>query len=372
MESHSFSVRHRIDVGVLGATGMVGQQFVSLLANHPWFRPAWLAASERSEGRAYRDAASWRLAEDPPAQIAGQTVDACVPGRGPRLIFSALDATAAQEIEPAFARAGHIVITNARSFRMDPSVPLLIPEINGDHLALMSNQRKAHGWPGAIVTNPNCSTIALAMVLAPLRRFGLRAVNVTTLQAVSGAGYPGVPSMDIIGNVVPYIGGEEEKMQSETQKILGSLDGGTVTPHLVVISAHTTRVPVIDGHTLMASIKLDDAPSLDAVRDALSSWRGRPQELGLPSAPPAPVVCLEQPDRPQPRRDALRDGGMTISVGRIRPCPILGLKLAALGHNTIRGAAGAAVLNAELMVADGWVESDVQVIDRRTGEPVSR
>jgi len=376
MESLSVSVRERMDVGVLGATGMVGQQFISLLANHPWFRPRWLAASERSEGRAYRDAASWRLPEDPPAQIADLTVEACVPGRGPRLIFSALDANAAQDIEPAFARAGHIVITNARSYRMDPSVPLLIPEINGDHLALMSNQRKAHGWPGAIVTNPNCSTVALAMVLAPLRRFGLRAVNVTTLQAVSGAGYPGVPSMDIIGNVVPYIGGEEEKMQSETQKILGSLDGDTVTPHLVVISAHTTRVPVIDGHTLMASIKLDDAPSLDAVREALSSWRGRPQVLGLPSAPPAPVVCLEQPDRPQPRRDALRNGGMTISVGRIRPCPILGLKLVALGHNTIRGAAGAAVLNAELMVADGWVdggvEGDVQLIDRRTGEPVSR
>jgi len=209
---------------------------------------------------------------------------------------------------------------------------------------------------GVIVTNPNCSTVALAMVLAPLRRFGLSAVNVTTLQAVSGAGYPGVPSMDIIGNVVPFISGEEEKMQSETQKILGALDGDAVIPHRVVVSAHTTRVPVIDGHTLMASIRLDQAPSLEEVRSTLSGWRARPQELGLPSAPPTPLVCLEQPDRPQPRRDAMRNGGMTVSVGRIRPCPILGLKLAALGHNTIRGAAGAAVLNAELMVADGWVE----------------
>jgi aspartate-semialdehyde dehydrogenase len=348
----------RMDVGVLGATGMVGQQFICQLAAHPWFRPAWLAASERSEGRTYRDAASWRLPEDPPTEIADMTVNACVPGKGPRLIFSALDANAAKDIEPAFARAGHIVITNARSFRMDPSVPLLIPEINGEHLALMPAQRNAHGWPGAIVTNPNCSTVALAMVLAPLRRFGLRAVNVVTLQAVSGAGYPGVPSMDIIGNVVPFIGGEEEKIESETQKILGSFDEGTVTPHPVVVSAHTTRVPIVDGHTLMASIKLDDAPSVDDVREALRSWRGRPQELGLPSAPPAPVVCLNQPDRPQPRRDALRDGGMTVSVGRIRPCPILGLKLAALGHNTIRGAAGAAVLNAELMLADGWLEGD--------------
>jgi aspartate-semialdehyde dehydrogenase len=337
---------------------MVGQQFVCQLAAHPWFRPAWLAASERSEGRAYREAASWRLPEDPPADIADVKVDGCIPGKGPRLIFSALDATAAKDIEPAFARAGHIVITNARSFRMDPSVPLLIPEINGEHLALMPVQRRAHGWPGAIVTNPNCSTVALAMVLAPLRRFGLRAVNVVTLQAVSGAGYPGVPSMDILGNVVPFIGGEEEKIESETQKILGSFDEGSVTPHLVVVSAHTTRVPVIDGHTLMTSIKLDDGPSVEDVREALSSWRGRPQELGLPSAPPAPIVCLSQPDRPQPRRDALRDGGMAVTVGRIRPCPILGLKLAALGHNTIRGAAGAAVLNAELMLADGWVEAD--------------
>ena len=347
-----------MDVGVLGATGMVGQQFICQLAAHPWFRPAWLAASERSEGRAYRDAASWRLPEDPPAEIADVKVEACVPGRGPRLIFSALDANAAKDLEPAFARAGHIVITNARSFRMDASVPLLIPEINGDHLGLMPRQRKDHGWPGAIVTNPNCSTVALAMVLAPLRQFGLRAVNVTTLQAVSGAGYPGVPSMDIIGNVVPFIGGEEEKMESETQKILGSFADGAVTPHPVVVSAHTTRVPVIDGHTLMASIRMDDGPGLDDVRQALSSWKGRPQESGLPSAPPSPIVCLDQPDRPQPRRDALRDGGMTVSVGRIRPCPVLGTKLAALGHNTIRGAAGAAVLNAELMIADGWIESD--------------
>jgi aspartate-semialdehyde dehydrogenase len=348
--------QQRIEVGVLGATGMVGQQFVSQLAKHPWFKPVWLAASERSEGRAYRDAASWRLPEDPPSEIADVKVEGCVPGRGPKLMFSALDANAAKDLEPAFARAGHIVISNARSFRMDAAVPLLIPEINGDHLALIKRQADAHGWPGAIVTNPNCSTIVLAMVLAPLRQYGLRAVNVVTLQAVSGAGYPGVASMDIIGNVVPFIGGEEEKMESETQKILGSLEGERVTPHLVVVSAHTTRVPVIDGHTLMASIKLDDAPSLDEVRRTLSGWRGRPQELRLPSAPAEPIVCLDQQDRPQPRRDVLRGAGMAVSVGRVRPCPVLGLKLAALGHNTIRGAAGAAVLNAELMVADGWLD----------------
>jgi aspartate-semialdehyde dehydrogenase len=347
-----------MDVGVLGATGMVGQQFILQLADHPWFRPVWLAASERSEGRSYGDAASWRLDEPPPASVTSQMVHACTPGRGPRLMFSALDAAAAAEIEPAFARAGHLVISNARSFRMDPSVPLLIPEINPDHLGLLTRQRRDHGWPGAIVTNPNCSTVVLAMVLAPLRRFGLRAVNVTTLQAVSGAGYPGVPSFDILGNVIPSISGEEEKMESETQKILGTIADGVVSPHLVVVSAHTTRVAVIDGHTEMVSIKLDDPASLDDIREALTSWRGRPQELGLPTAPEAPIVYLEQANRPQPRLDAGRGGGMTVSVGRVRRCPVLGTKLAALGHNTIRGAAGAAVLNAELMVADRWIEAD--------------
>jgi aspartate-semialdehyde dehydrogenase len=350
----------RIDVGVLGATGMVGQQFIMQLADHPWFRPAWLAASERSEGRPYAEAAAWHLDEQPPASVASLKVEACTPGRGPRLMFSALDAAAAKEIEPAFARAGHLVISNARSYRMDPSVPLLIPEINPDHLSLLTRQRRDHGWRGAIVTNPNCSTVVLAMVLAPLRRFGLRAVNVTTLQAVSGAGYPGVPSMDILSNVIPAISGEEEKMESETQKILGALDGkdGGVTPHGVVVSAHTTRVPVIDGHTEMVSIRLDEGASLDEVREALVSWRGRPQELGLPTAPESPLVYLDAFNRPQPRLDARRGGGMAVSVGRLRPCPVLGVKLAALGHNTIRGAAGAAVLNAELMVADRWVEGD--------------
>jgi aspartate-semialdehyde dehydrogenase len=355
--SSSVAVR-RMDVGVLGATGMVGQQFILQLAEHPWFRPAWLAASERSEGRTYREATAWHLSELMPASVASMRVEGCTPGRGPRIMFSALDANAAKEIEPAFARAGHIVISNARSYRMDPSVPLLIPEINPDHLNLLTPQRKEHSWPGAIVTNPNCSTVVLAMVLAPLRQFGLRAVNVTTLQAVSGAGYPGVASLDILGNVIPAISGEEEKMESETQKILGSLSDGVVAPHLVVVSAHTTRVSVIDGHTEMVSIKLDDRPSLDDVRAALTSWRGRPQELVLPTAPPQPIVCMDEPNRPQPRLDVGRDGGMTISVGRIRPCSVLGLKLVALGHNTIRGAAGAAVLNAELMVADRWIEAD--------------
>ena len=348
----------RIDVGVLGATGMVGQQFIMQLAEHPWFRPVWLAASERSEGRSYADAAAWHLDGSPPAALASQRVEACTPGRGPRLMFSALDATAAKDIEPAFAQAGHLVISNARNYRMDPSVPLLIPEVNPDHLALLKRQRGDHGWPGALVTNPNCSTIVLAMVLAPLRRFGLEAVNVTTLQAVSGAGYPGVASLDILGNVIPAISGEEEKMQSETQKILGSFDGGSVTPHPVVVSAHTTRVAVIDGHTEMVSIRFRDRVPLEEVKSALTSWKARPQELRLPSAPESPIEYLEAANRPQPRLDAGRGRGMTVSVGRLRPCPVLGVKLAALGHNTIRGAAGAAVLNAELMVADRWIEGD--------------
>jgi aspartate-semialdehyde dehydrogenase len=349
-----------MDVGILGATGMVGQQFILQLAEHPWFRPAWLAASERSEGRTYREAAAWHLSDPAPASVASMRVEGCTPGRGPRIMFSALDANAAKDIEPAFARAGHIVISNARSYRMDASVPLLIPEINPEHLNLLTRQRKEHGWPGAIVTNPNCSTVVLAMALAPLRQFGLRAVNVTTLQAVSGAGYPGVASLDILGNVIPAISGEEEKMESETQKILGSLDSETsaVSPHLVVVSAHTTRVSVIDGHTEMVSIKLDDRPSLDEVRAALTSWRGRPQELGLPTAPPEPIVYMAEPNRPQPRLDVGRGRGMTVSVGRLRPCSVLGVKLVALGHNTVRGAAGAAVLNAELMVADRWIEAD--------------
>ncbi len=350
--------RKRIDVGVLGATGMVGQQFVRQLARHPWFRPAWLAASERSEGRSYSDAAPWRLSEAPPDEIRSTIVEGCVPGRGPRLMFSALDATAAKDIEPAFAAAGHLVVSNARCYRMDADVPLLIPEVNGDHLALLDRQRQTRGWRGAIVTNPNCSTVVLAMVLAPLRRFGLESVLVSTMQAVSGAGYPGVPSMDILGNVVPFIANEEEKMESETCKILGSLGDGGVTPHAVTVSAHTNRVPVIDGHTETVSIRMAARPSLDDVRDALASFKGQPQALGLPTAPPHPIVVSTAPDRPQPRRDVERDGGMTVTVGRLRPCPVLGVKLVALGHNTIRGAAGAAVLNAELMLATGLIGED--------------
>jgi aspartate-semialdehyde dehydrogenase len=343
-----------IEVGVLGATGIVGQQLVARLSRHPWFHPSWLAASERSEGRAYGAIALWRLAVPIPEELRGVTVESCTPGRGPRVVFSALDASVAGEIEQAFASAGHVVVSNARNFRMDPLVPILVPEVNADHLSLVTEQRRAKCWQGAIVTNPNCSTVVLAMALAPLRAFDLKAVVVSTMQAVSGAGYPGVPSLDILGNVVPFIGGEEEKMEAETLKILGT-DGGRA-PHRAVVSAHTNRVPVIDGHTMTVSIDLGAKPSIDEVIAALRDFRGRPQDLDLPSAPnPAIVVAMEH-DRPQPRLDVDRGDGMAVTVGRVRPCRVFHTKMVALGHNTVRGAAGAAILNAELMAAEGFFD----------------
>ena len=343
-----------IEVGVLGATGVVGQQFVSRLAQHPWFRCTWLAASERSEGKPYKSVAPWKLAAPIPGTAADRIVDGCVPGRGPKVVFSGLDASVAGDIEGAFAAAGHIVVSNARNFRMDPLVPLLIPEINAEHLKLIPEQRQAKSWPGAIVTNPNCSTIVLAMALAPLRQFKIRGVVVSTMQAVSGAGYPGVPSLDILGNVVPFIGGEEEKMESETLKILGD-DGGRA-PYSAVVSAHTNRVAVIDGHTMTVSVAFEHKPSIDAVKNAMRTFAGRPQELCLPSAPHPPLVVTEEPNRPQPRLDADLGGGMAVTIGRVRECPVMHAKFVALGHNTVRGAAGAAILNAELMSAEGLLQ----------------
>ncbi len=340
-----------IEVGILGATGVVGQQFVARLARHPWFRLTWLAASERSEGKAYRSVAPWRLATPMPAESADRVVEPCLPGRGPKVVFSGLDAAVAGDIEAAFAAAGHIVVSNARNFRMDPLVPLLIPEVNADHLKLIDEQRAAKGWSGAIVTNPNCSTVVLAMALAPLRQFGIRSVIVSTMQAVSGAGYPGVPSLDILGNVVPFIGGEEEKMELETLKILGS-DGGRV-PYPAAVSAHTNRVAVIDGHTMTVSVDFHNQPSIDEIAGAIRTFAGRPQELKLPTAPQPALILMAEPNRPQPRLDADLGGGMAVSIGRLRPCPVMHAKFVALGHNTVRGAAGAAILNAELMKAEG-------------------
>jgi aspartate-semialdehyde dehydrogenase len=345
-----------VSVGILGATGMVGQQFIALLANHPWFRVDWLGASQRSEGKAFRDAAAWRLPNYLPDELARKTVEAAAPGSAPRLVFSGLDSSVAGEIEGAFAQAGHIVVSNSRNYRMESTVPLLIPEVNPDHLALLEAQGAERGWKGRIVTNPNCATIVIAMALAPLRQFGLTSALVTTLQAISGAGYPGVASWDILGNIIPQIGGgEEEKVETESNKILGSLSTSKsqVDFHPVRISATTTRVPVQNGHTASMSVALDQKPTADAVIDAWKSFKGRPQDLGLPSAPRQPIVYLTEVNRPQPLLDVNRDGGMTVSVGRLRPCRLFDYKFVALGHNTIRGAAGAAILNAELMHREG-------------------
>lgn len=345
-----------IEVGVLGGTGMVGQHFVRFLQGHPWFKLTWLGASDRSAGKVYRDATAWRLEGDMPSNAAGIVVSECKPGNAPRLVFSAMDASVATEIEREFAQAGHVVVSNSRNHRMEPDVPLLVPEINANHLSVLRTQQRNRGWSGMIVTNPNCSTVVLTMALAPLLPFCIERVLATTMQAVSGAGYPGVSSMDIIGNVVPYIGGEEEKMQQETQKILGAISDGKFAPLQAKVSAQCNRVAVTDGHTVAASAAFARKPSIEAVREAFNAFRGAPQHKNLPSAPAQPVFYIDQQDRPQPRRDAARDNGMAVSVGRLRECPVLDLKFVACGHNAIRGAAGAAVLNAELMVSEGFLD----------------
>jgi aspartate-semialdehyde dehydrogenase len=343
-----------IPVGILGATGMVGQQFIALLADHPWFKVTYLGASERSAGKPFREAAAWRLPNRLPDEVANRVVEAAAPGSAPKLVFSGLDSSVAGEIEAAFAQAGHVVVSNSRNYRMVDTVPLVIPEVNSDHLKLLKAQGAAQGWEGRIVTNPNCATVVLAMALAPLRQFGLTSTIVTTLQAISGAGYPGVPSWDILGNIIPHIGGgEEEKVETETRKILGTLGTGRVDDHPLRVSATTTRVPVQNGHSVSASVGLEQKPTPEAVIAAWRAFRGRPQELQLPSAPPQPVVYLDEVNRPQPLLDVNRDGGMTVTVGRLRRCPLFDYKFVALGHNTIRGAAGVAILNAELLHSEG-------------------
>jgi aspartate-semialdehyde dehydrogenase len=271
-------------------------------------------------------------------------------------MFSATDASVATEIERAFAEAGHVIVSNSRNHRMEPDVPLLVPEINPDHLKAVPLQQRNRGWKGQIVTNPNCSTIVLTMGLAPLKPFGIQRVVVTTLQAISGAGYPGVPSMDINANVIPFIGNEEEKMESETQKILGEFVGDQFRHHPMRVSAHCNRVPVVDGHTVTVSAELSSSVGESDIIDAFNRFRSVPQERNLPSAPAQPVIYIADRDRPQPRRDVLRERGMAVFTGRLRPCPAFGWKFIALGHNTIRGAAGAAVLNAELMYTEGLLD----------------
>jgi aspartate-semialdehyde dehydrogenase len=346
----------KLSVGILGATGIVGQRFIQMLEHHPWFEVSWLAASDRSEGRPYAEAARWRLKTAIPDRIARMTVSPAKPEGAPKIIFAALDAGIAKELEPQFAAAGCAVVSNSSALRMQADVPLVIPEVNGDHIRLIEKQswRRTNG--GFAVTNPNCSAIGLVLALAPLhQRFELETVMAVTMQAVSGAGYPGVASLDILGNVIPYIAKEEEKMEEETQKLLGTLNGASIIPAPFAMSAQCNRVAVEDGHTESVSIRLKKKAQAEEIIAAWNDFRAEPQHLRLPSAPAQPVMYLTAADRPQPRFDVDSGGGMTTSVGRLRKCNVLDWKFTVLSHNTIRGAAGAALLNAELLKAKGYL-----------------
>jgi|SRR5579862_2850863 len=344
----------KIPVGILGATGVVGQRFIQLLEDHPWFEVTWLAASDRSAGQAYAEAARWRLKTPIPQRVRNMAVSNATPDGAPRVIFAALDAGIARELEPQFAAAGCAVVSNSSAFRMDANVPLIIPEVNADHLPLIEKQCWRRQSGGYIVTNPNCSAIGLVVALAPIyRKFGVESLFVTTMQAVSGAGYPGVASLDILGNVIPYIAKEEEKMEEEARKLLGKLSDDHIEPADFAMTAHCNRVAVEDGHTESVSVKLKHKASAQQIISALNEFRSTPQELKLPLAPERPVVYDDAPDRPQPRLDVDRGKGMAVTVGRLRPCGVLDYKFTVLSHNTIRGAAGAALLNAELLKVQG-------------------
>ncbi|HYM61637.1 MAG TPA: aspartate-semialdehyde dehydrogenase [Thermoanaerobaculia bacterium] len=350
--------RTRVPVAVLGATGSVGQRFVQLLDDHPWFRLHEVVASERSAGKQYGDAADWRLDTPLPHEAAGLPVKELGAGLESRLLFSGLDSSVAGEAEDRYADHGAVVVTNSRNHRMDPDVPLLIPEINAQHLEAIEVQQRRRRGHGYIVTNPNCSVMGLAIAIAPIERlYGIETLHVTTMQAISGAGYAGVASYAILDNVIPYISGEEEKVESEPRKILGRWEDGRFVDANFRISAQTNRVPVIDGHLMTVSLKLRHTESqrLEHIREAIESFSGEPQRLGLPSAPLKPLHYLDECDRPQPRLDRDRERGMAVSVGRLRRCPLLDLRMVVLVHNTIRGAAGAALLNAELLVAKGML-----------------
>ncbi|HYK43467.1 MAG TPA: aspartate-semialdehyde dehydrogenase [Thermoanaerobaculia bacterium] len=347
----------KVPVGLLGATGTVGQRFVERLAHHPWFELTCVAASERSTGRPYAEAARWRLPSAIPEHVASMTLSPSTAELPCRIVFSALDAATAREIEPECARRGQVVFSNASAFRMEADVPLLIPEINPASIALLDRQRRERRWSGAIVTNANCSTIVLSLAIAPLHSaFGVRRLFVATMQAVSGAGYPGVPSLDILGNVLPDIPEEAAKIERETRKILGELADGDVRPASFAVSAMTYRVPVEDGHTEAVSVELERKASLDEVVGAWEQFRGGDDVRALPSAPEHPVVYVAEPQRPQPRRDVDTGAGMSTVVGTLKPCRIFDWKFTALGHNTIRGAAGASVLNAEYFLAKGFLD----------------
>jgi len=347
----------KIKIGVLGATGMVGQTIINMLANHPWFIVTEVAASERSAGRTYEEVMErrWNISPQIPEYARKLKVKECAPGLDCEIVLSALDSSVAGGIEEQFAQAGYAVSSNAKNHRMDSDVPLIIPEINADHLELIKKQKKSRGWKGFIVTDPNCSTIELCIALKPLQdKFGLEKVMVTTMQAVSGAGYPGVPSMDMIDNVMPYIGDEEEKVQTEPLKILGTMSAGDVKPLNAKFSAQCNRVAVRYGHMECVSIKLSKKASEKEIIAAFEGFHPL-NDTRLPTAPKRPIVYLRNYDRPQPKLDVNAEGGMACSVGRLRPCNILDYKFVVLGHNLVRGAAGAAILNAELLKAKGYI-----------------
>ncbi len=347
----------KIPVAILGATGLVGQRLIHLLAEHPWFEIRALAASDHSVGKKYAEVARWKLPAPMPAHVRDLIVQPCEPGMDVALVFSALPSDVAGPIEDQFAARGYLVSSNASSHRMDVDVPLVIPEVNAEHLDLIRVQRARRQSSGAIVCNPNCSTIHLTLVLKPLAdAFGLRRVIVTTMQALSGAGYPGVASLDILDNVIPFIGGEETKLETEPLKILGTWRNDRVVNADVRISAACNRVATWDGHLETVSVELEQKPNIDQLRRIMIQFVGEPQRLGLPSAPAHPIVVRDEVDRPQPRLDREVEGGMASVVGRIRPCNVLDYKFVVLGHNTLRGAAGGTLLNAELMVAKKFVQ----------------
>src|SRR5271155_5184101 len=360
--------------GVLGATGLVGQRLVKLLADHPWFELTEVAASERSSGKSYSEAVRWHLDSPIPEAARTLVVKSLDPSLDCDFVFSALDSSVAGGAEEDFARAGYPVVSNSKNHRTDPDVPLLIPEVNPSHLDAIRTQQKNRGYNGGfIVTNPNCSTAGLVLVLKPLAdAFGLEKVFVVTMQAISGAGYPGVASMDIQGNVVPFISGEEEKMESEPQKLLGKWDGKRFIDAGLGLSAHCNRVPVVEGHLECVSLSLKKVASLSEVREALSNFEVDAALAALPSAIRHPVIVLDDEARPQPRRDLNAGNGMAAVVGRVRACPILDVKLTLLSHNLVRGAAGAAMLNAELLAARGFFQRRVNSgREQRVAEPVS-
>lgn len=347
------------DIGILGATGAVGQKFIRLLQDHPWFTIKALGASERSAGKPYKEAAHWIESIELPEEAASIQVEECDPSvfKGVDFVFSGLDSSVATEVERNFAEAGIPVISNAKNYRMDKTVPLMVPEVNPDHAGIISGQNFSRDGSGWIVTNPNCVTVPLAMSLKPLNdAFGVQSVIVTSMQSVSGAGYPGVPSLDILSNVVPFIGGEEEKVQSESQKILGTFKNKEIHFSEMGIQATAVRVPTIEGHLLSVSVDLKDKPaSFDIIRDAFLSWESPIADLGLPSSPPLPVRLYQENRFPQPRLHAYREGGMQTAVGRLREGTVLDIGYVTLAHNTVRGAAGGAILNAELLATKGYL-----------------